>query len=302
MNSEHNKELEKKLEKLIDGFAIDDKPDMKHKIQLRSEVLKEFEKASSKKVPIRMQSVFNSRTIKFAAAAVVIFALILALNYNGGIFESAAWAEVAEHFESIPFCSAVIYIRDNITSQPQEVELWFGIGRKMRMKIGSELVFARNGQLTHAFNIAERRQVKPSSLASEITDMLSQTDRFSLNTIIDLLSGRRLVDVTPLINPKAVISKDLFVFDLELDKESSWLRLWVLCESKLPVAIKKWNPKNGECIDVSITYSIQQPSQFFDPNFFISRLYDSEVDTTALAYSGLYEPRERPTVSTESPP
>jgi hypothetical protein len=119
---------------------------------------------------------------------------------------------------------------------------------------------------------------------------MGDAEGFSLETVIRGIPGGELVDVTPLVNTDAVISEDLVVFDVEHEKSTQWFRIWALRESKLPVRIRMWDPTDGECADVLLTYSKQQQEIFFDPEEFSSKMKSLHGKDMNLAYMYLKDP------------
>jgi len=98
-------------------------------------------------------------------------------------------------------------------------------------------------------------------------------------------------EVTPLINPDAVISQDVVVFDVEIPGSTEWVRIWALRESRLPVRIKVWSPQDGYSTDAIFEYSRQQADEFFDPNAFENLLSTNRGSSRVnLAYAFLKDP------------
>jgi len=60
------------------------------------------------------------------------------------------------------------------------------------------------------------------------------------------------------------------VFDVELPGTPEWVRIWALRESRLPVRIRVWDPRDGETTDAVFEYSREQADEFFDPELSLS--------------------------------
>ncbi|MCP4609219.1 MAG: hypothetical protein GY845_10950 [Planctomycetes bacterium] len=232
--------------------------------------------------------IFKSPIVKVAAAAVIVIAVIIGITQFGN--SSVAWADVAERFRSVPFFSAVVYIKDDVLDEPRQFELWMGQGGRARIRVGSQVIFSCAGEMTRAFDIVKRRQVEPDLRAVELLEVLVTTEEYSLETVIRIISGERLIDVTPLVNADAVIQEDLVVFDIQSEVSPKWARIYALRKSKLPVEIRIWNPQNAECVDVFITSSRQQPDAFFDAQTFATKLTDRSNTPANLAYIFLKDP------------
>jgi len=205
------------------------------------------------------------------------------------------WAQVVEQFQSAPFCSAVVYVKEDTLAEPEQHELWLGSGGRVRIRVGTQVVFARDGEVPRAFDITTRGEVEPDYRAIELLEMLGGTKSFSLETVIAAVSGGEAIDVTPALNYQADISEDLVVFEVSSEVTAEWIRIWALRKSKLPVHVRVWDARDGESVDAVFTYSKEQPPEFFDPRSFASELSSGAAGSTNLAYALLKDPGGRPT-------
>ncbi|TKJ36029.1 MAG: hypothetical protein CEE38_13570 [Planctomycetes bacterium B3_Pla] len=228
------------------------------------------------------------RMAELAAAAVIVIGAFIGIYQFGG--STVAWADVAERFRSVPFFSASIYIKDDVLAEPRQFELWMGQQGRARVRVGSQVIFSRAGEIIKAFDLKKRREAEPDRQAVELLRMLGTIEEYSLETVIRSISGGKLIDVTPLVNADAVISEDMVVFDALSESSPEWLRVSALRESRLPVGIRMWDPRDGACVDVFITYSRQQPELFFDAQAFSTKLTDRDNTWTNLAYMFLKDP------------
>ena len=210
--------------------------------------------------------IVKSPIAKLAAAAVIIIAAFLGIHQFFG--STVAWADVVEKFRSVPFFSVSIYIKEDATSEPKQMELWMSRAGKTRLRAGTQVVFGSHGEIAGAFDIRTRARVEVDDKAAFFLRKVGEADEFSLDSIIRVMFGGTMQDVTPLVNPDAVISQDIVVFDVELPATPEWVRIWALRESRLPVRIRVWNPRNGETTDAVFEYSREQADEFFDPNTF----------------------------------
>lgn len=234
----------------------------------------------------------KSRITKLAAAAVIFIAILIVVNQFGGSLDGAsvAWADVAERFRSVPFFSATLYMKDNATAQPEQIELWMNQAGRSRLRIGNQIIFAQGGKITKTFDIKTRSETEPDYKAVALVDLMGDEESFSLDTVIRGISGEELVDVTPLVNTDAVISEDLVVFDVESRNSTQWFRIWALRASKLPVRVRMWDPRDGACADILLTYSKQQQEIFFDLEAFSSKMKSLRGKDMNLAYMHLKDP------------
>jgi hypothetical protein len=237
---------------------------------------------------------------KLLSAAAVLIAGVGAVVYFGGLPDgsSVAWADVVERFKSVDFFNATIYFKDNASSEPRQVEIWMGRGGEARLRAGSQVLFARDGRVSRGFDFVRRITIPQDgfdSRAGQILEMLGRSRPFNLDTVLQMVChDKPLQEVTPTVNADAGISADLVVFDLQSVVSPEWLRIWALAESRLPVRLLSWDPRNGGCVDVVFTYSKEQPADFFDPNAYTQVLSSQASGGSAnLAYALLKDPGGR---------
>jgi len=236
--------------------------------------------------------IFENRFMRLAAAAVILLALGTLIAQFGVMLSggSVAWAEVTQRFQSVPFFYTSIYVKPDALAQPQQFELWMGKGGSARMRVGDQVIFGRDGQVTHAYDIRRRCEVEADETAADIVRLLATPDEFSLETVIRSISAGKLVDVTPAVNARAALGEDLAVFDAQSVISPGWVRIYALRESKLPVGLRIWDPAEGFSVDALITYAKEQPDIFFDPGAFSQKLTETDNDEASLAYMFLKDP------------
>lgn len=255
-----------------------------------------YERSARPSVPPRRPDywalVFESRIARLAAAALILLAALTVVGQLGGFLTggSVAWADVTQRFQSVPFVYASIYVKKDALAEPRQFELWMGQGGYARVRVGSQVVFGRDGEVTRAFDIRDRGEVEADCTAADIVRMLATPGEFSLETVIRSISGGKLVDVTPAMNADAAIGEDLAVFDAHSAISPGWVRIYALRESRLPVGLRIWDPAEGFGVDALITYAKEQPRVFFDPDAFGERLRQSGDAAVTLAYLFLKDP------------
>jgi len=229
------------------------------------------------------------RMAELAAAALIITGVFIRIYHFGG--SNVAWADVVEKFRSVPFFSVSIYIKEDVISEPKQMELWMSRTGKTRLRVGTQVIFGHHGEIVEAFDIKTRSGVEADEHAAFFLERIGEADEFSLDSIIRVMFGGQMQDVTPLVNPDAVISQDLVVFDVELDHTPEWVRIWALRESRLPVRIRVWDPRNGDATDAVFEYSKEQADEFFDPNAFKQLLSGRKATSRVnFAYAFLKDP------------
>ncbi|MHC4166527.1 MAG: anti-sigma factor family protein [Planctomycetota bacterium] len=238
---------------------------------------------------LRLVSSTPRRLAELAAAALIIIGVFVGIYHWAG--SNVAWADVVEKFRSVPFFSASIYIKEDVISEPKQMELWMSRTGKTRLRVGTQVIFGHHGKIFEAFDIKTRSRVEADEYAVFFLDKIGEADEFSLDSIIRVMFGGRMQDVTPLVNPDAVISQDLVVFDVELSHTPEWVRIWALRESRLPVRIRVWDPRDGDATDAVFEYSKEQADEFFDSNAFEQLMSGRQATSRVnFAYAFLKDP------------
>ena len=294
----------KNIEKLIQKINVT--PDARMDQKTLDDVLLAQEKAKKTSPadtsPNIWRIIIKNKMTKFAAAAVIIIAVLIAINQFGGSISltSVAWADVVEKFRSMPFYNAVLYFKEDAASEPKQIELWVSSEHKARLRVGSQVLFAEKGKISAGYNFKDRillDEAQYDQMGEAIIQKLCLLPTLSLDNIVKMVHKGELTETTPRINPDAMISKDLLVFDLDSTISPQWMRIWTLRESKLPIRLRMWDPRNGECMDVMFTYEKQQPPEFFDSRKYNELLKESGHITTRgrtnLAYAYLKDPGGR---------
>ncbi|MCK5001350.1 MAG: hypothetical protein KAS23_17520, partial [Anaerohalosphaera sp.] len=223
--------------------------------------------------------------VMFKYAAMLAAAVLFGLTAHYGLpidGSSVAWADVVEKFGSIDHFSGVLYIRENISEEPQQVEIWMGKGCRSRIRIGKQVLFGQAGKVVAGFDFAGRRKLIAEEFdekGERFIEMLGSEGRFSLETIVNSMCGRpALEEVTPLVNADAGISEDIVVFDLVSGNSPEWLRIWALKNSLLPIRVRVCDPRGYEQVDLVISYSKPQSDEFFDPDSYSKAISEKNND------------------------
>ena len=214
------------------------------------------------------RTVMRNNLTKLAVAAAILAVLGVLVGRMGPIGKgNIVWADVAERFQSVPLFSASIYRRENATSEPMEIELWWKHDGHTRLRIKTQVVFGLNGQVTGAFDVQTRQPVEPDRSAVQFLAMIAQAKEFSLNAIIDTIFGGKAKDVTPQVNLTRRSRRTWSCStSICLDRLNGFAS--GPCQSRLPVRFRVWDPRDGAATNVIFEYSTGQPEAFFDPNAF----------------------------------
>lgn len=279
-NEDIPEELEARMQGVLKGFRED----------LHSHAyIRALEKRRARARSRQWYSLTPGRvgTIAGAALVLVLFGLFTLAH------KTPTWAAVVERFKSVASFSATVYIKEDALGQPQQFELWMGRAGRLRLRVGEQVIFGRDGKVTRAFDVKSRREVEPERMAAELVQIFGASKDFSLESIISNLGGS-LADTTPVVNPDAVISQDLVVFDVQSDRTPEWIRIWALRESRLPLHVRLWDPRDGDSADVFFSYARPQPDKFFDADTFAKRLAREPRGAANLAYAFLTDPGDHP--------
>lgn len=249
------------------------------------------------------RTIITHRLAGSVAAAILIVGAFVGISHVGISPDGAtvAWADVVEKFNSITFFSAAVYIKENATDEPTQIEIWRNSRNKARIRVDGQVLFADGADIVAGYAIdGTLRKIgteEYNEMGMAMARKLFSFPHFSLDTVIGALgiSKESLKETTPLINPAAMISEDMLVFDAQSDISPEWVRIWVLRESRLPIRIRYWDPRDGDCVDALVSYSVEQSPEFFDPNAYEQLLLDVQKGSEAggrmnLAYALLKDP------------
>ncbi|MHC4881881.1 MAG: hypothetical protein ACYTEN_00065 [Planctomycetota bacterium] len=243
------------------------------------------------------------KSITKIAAAIIIIALLTGIYQLTGSIDGASivWADVVKQFNSITFFTASVYMKENATDEPVQIEIWRNSQKKARIRVDSQVLFGDGSAVVAGFAIdSPVRKIETEEydeMGMAMIQRLFSFEKFSLDTVIASfgVNKERLKETTPLINPSAMISEDMLVFDIQSDISPEWMRIWVLRQSRLPIRIRSWDPRDGDCVDAIISYSKEQSPEFFDPDAYEKVLLEVQQGGPAsgranLAYALLKDP------------
>ena len=197
------------IKKIVTRFNVKPRSEMRSKVLDEALEIQRSRKERSTSGTYTLRMIMKSRITKFAAAAVIIIAVLIGINQFGGSIDgtSVVWASIAERFRSVPFFKATMYMKENALDRPVQIELWRNSQGLARIRYGNQIVFAKDGKVIQAFDLESKSQTEPHGMLVGILAMLG-ADKFSLETVVQGISGGQLVNVTPLVNAEASISED----------------------------------------------------------------------------------------------
>jgi hypothetical protein len=286
------------IEKLVKNLDLDIDTNTQTDQAVLNELLdvqkKSMKQQTAYALPNIRRFIMKNPMTKFAVAAVIIIAILIGVNPFGNSKTSVVWAEIAEHFESVPFFNLTIYVGDDSSQEAKKIQIWKSEDSRVRAYDGnvticydlknSDMKYAdvknRKGKMTaSARNFAVKSNdpmVKwiifdsNTSLAKIFLDTLGTEGQFSLDTLIKSFPPN-ISGITPVATADTVASKEIIVFKAKSETTPEHLTIWALRESKLPVQMQFRDPRNGEYGDFFFNYSEKMDDTFFDPNAFISQ-------------------------------
>jgi uncharacterized glyoxalase superfamily protein PhnB len=206
------------------------------------------------------------------AAAVIIIAVIIGVNPFGNSKANILWADVAEHFESVPFFKLTIYLGYDNSPEAKKIEIWKSEDSHVRAHEENKVIFAdlsKGGKNIIAFDRTKRQPINSMGYVSMILEDLCSEGRFSLNTIINSIPSEN--GITPVETADTAASKETIVFKIKHKETPEWISILALRDSKLPVRMCFHDPRNNEHGDFLFDYTDKKDAQFFDPKTFTTK-------------------------------
>jgi len=218
---------------------------------------------------------------KLAVAAVAIVTASIALSQLGNLLggTTVAWADITEHFESVPFFSVTIYLGHDTAAEAKKIEIWKSEDSLIRAHEGDKVIFARAAegmtgaldfnnadQQVVAFDRSTRQSVEADGMARIFLRLLCPQGRFSLNTLLE--DGSDNVNISAVETGDTAASDETVVFNGQHKSTPERVQIWALRRSKLPVRVRFEDPRNGECADFLFNYTEKKDAAFFDASVF----------------------------------
>ena len=235
---------------------------------------------------VALRRIVQPALLAAAIAGCIVLAAVLSVGSA-----TPTWAQVAERFAAVKTFNAKVYYRQNALSEVVAAELWVGVGGRVRVTGGHQVLFGEKGKETRAFDVKERKETseKKTSIAARLVNTFRGRETFSLDVVAEFLSGGALKDVTPQLSGEASVAEDLVVYDMRSPHTPKWCRIWALHKSRLPVQIVIWDPRDGGRVDVVLTYGPEPSPKFFDADVFARRLADRSISDRTLPYVDLVD-------------
>ncbi|MGD8501960.1 MAG: hypothetical protein PVJ86_15010, partial [Phycisphaerales bacterium] len=201
---------------------------------------------SESKRPLNIGNLIMKGPItKLAAAAAIIVALVVGIGHFGDSIESVAWADVAEHFESVPFFNVTIYLGWGPYAQDQKLEfhkteIWKSENSQLRGHSEEVVIFADfadGNNMVVAFDRSTKQPLnadRMAKLANSFHGFFRAKGEFSLDT---LLMGFPSDDkgITAVETADTAASRETVLFEVKHETTPTQFLTWALRKSKLPI-------------------------------------------------------------------
>ena len=225
------------------------------------------------------------RPRRIAAAFIIAVAAFAAGSLAVNLDPRPTWADVVEKFGAVHGFQADVYVKERGGGDPIHVELWMGQGGLARMRTGSEVSFARRGRIVDTILLDAHplapRAARARDMVRDFVESVGEADAFSLETLIEVLPGST-AELEVLETQASAPSHDLIVFDMAGEDQDLHVRIWALRRSRLPVRVLFRDVTSGEQVDVALSYTSAQPSEFFEPARFRREAEEHPGETGGL--------------------
>lgn len=264
------------IEKLVQNLDLDIDTNTQTDKVVLSELLdaqkKSMKQQSAFVLPNIRRFIMKSPMTKFAVAAVVIIVVLIGVNPFGNSKTSVLWADVAEHFESVPFFNLTIYLGDETSAEAKKVNIWKSEDSRIRAHEENNVIYADFSNEKNsivAFDRTTKEPVNTMGFISAILEDLCSDGRFSLDTIINRIPSED--GITSVDTAETAASKETIIFEIKHKSTPEWISIWALRSSKLPVRMCFHDPRYNVYGDFLFDYSQQKDAKFFDPKAFTSQ-------------------------------
>ena len=208
-------------------------------------------------------------TLALGSGVTTAAALLLLLLVASRTASGTSWEDVVKRFRSVTSFSVKLYDKDNPLQKPEERDLWMGANGQVRMRLGSVVIFARNGKVIKAYDTYTRKETSPDSRSVQLLEKFSKSE-FSLNVVFDSIIGGRVFDAATEVRTSTEDAEEFDVFEVQAPTGEA--KIWTLSESKLPLRMLFKDTVNDSSVEAFFTYTGDQAEGFFDPAAFEKRL------------------------------
>ena len=132
---------EKKIQNLVQNLSDQTRPELDAKIL--DNCFTELNTRKSIPASRNTWTIIMKKSITKIAAAIIIIALLTGIYQLTGSIDGASivWADVVKQFNSITFFTASVYMKENATDEPVQIEIWRNSQKKARIRVDSQVLF-----------------------------------------------------------------------------------------------------------------------------------------------------------------
>jgi hypothetical protein len=245
--------------------------------------------------------------IPLAAAAVVAFVLLwpgraIDSRSGGGV----VWADVVKAMDRVQQFHLIAFIDDPRRADEQRrlsrYDLFYQQPNRLRTH--------ERGEYSVGFLIGDKSYLWDNKLNDWVTGSGNkQPEMMFPRNFADQLQKHGLLQAVlegffdkgkvpagePVKSDEVASSQGIDVFDYARNASESWMRIWVLRESKLPLKMHLYMPGSDEFVLVNFDYSDPQPDGFFSPESFAQHAKQLRTDNPQRLHGiGAASRRRRP--------
>ena len=263
-----------KIEKLVKNLDLGVDTNARTDHAVLSELLdaqkKSMKQDSAFVVPNIRRIIMKSPRTKFAAAAVVLIAVLIGIGHFGNSNSNVIWADVAERFESVPFFHLTTYFGYDTSAESEKLEIWKSEDSRVRAQYEDTVIFADFSKKEFEVVLFDRSTKEPKvsdGTAPMFLTLLCKEGRFSLDTLTGSLPSE-IKGITPVETVDTAASRETVLFEAKHETTPERLTIWALRQSKLPIRLCYHDPRESEYGDFFFDYSERKDPSFFDPAAF----------------------------------
>jgi hypothetical protein len=269
-STENIEKLVKNLDLDVDTHAQTDQAILSELLEAQTKSMKQD---STFVGPNIRRLIMKNPMTKLAAAAVIIIAVVIGINPFGSSKTNVLWADVAEHFESVPFFHLTMYFGYDTSNKSEKIEIWKSEDSRVRAHDEDTVIFADFSKKKQVeivlFNrvTKEPKKVDENEKVPMFMQMLCKDGQFSLDTLTNSFPAE-VRGITPVEVVDTAASRETVLFEAKHETTPERLTIWALRRSKLPIRVCFSDPRKSEYGDFFFDYSGRKDTSFFDPSAF----------------------------------
>ena len=214
-------------------------------------------------------------SIPLAAAAVIGFVLLWPgglVNDGGG--SGVAWADVVKAMDRVSHFHMIVFADDPRSADEKtkmfRMDLFYQQPDRWRAHGMGHVAFSVDGKRqtwsVEKRKFAEKGDRAPDMFPREFVELHRKSG--TLPAVLASIFNGKVPAGEPVKSDEVSAAQGIDVFDYAQKASDTWVRIWVLRESKLPLKMHLFHPSSDEFTLVNFDYSDPQPQTFFDADAF----------------------------------